>query len=78
MPHLSLDTALHLVELLAVLIAIMRSAVTFRDTIRDLAAATKSLRGDVDDHEDRLRVIEGKPMRRYKDAVDGRRSVLGI
>lgn len=77
MPHVSLDTWLHLGELVAVLFAIMRSAMTFRDTIRDLAAATKSLRGDVDDHEDRLRVIEGKPMRRHSDAPE-RRSILGV
>lgn len=77
MPHVSLDTWLHLGELIAVLITVVRSAVTFRDTIRDLASATRSLRGDVDDHEDRLRVIEGKPMRRHGDASE-RRSILGV
>lgn len=79
MPHLTFDQWLHVAELLTFAWALVRGGLTFRDSLRDLVSATKSLRGEVDDHEDRLRSIEGKPMRRKRDEVNvSRKSVLGI
>lgn len=38
-----------------------------RDAVQKLTIVSGATREDVDDHEDRLRVIEGKPMRRRSD-----------
>lgn len=67
---LTLDTSLHIAEILALVggaRGVFRAAMALRDGLRDLRAATIDIRGDVDDHEDRLRMMEGKPLRRSTD-----------
>lgn len=48
-------------------LAVFRGGMAMRDAVRDLGTFTNQLRRDVDDHEDRLRVIEGKPERRFHE-----------
>jgi hypothetical protein len=48
-------------------LAVFKGGVAMRDAVRDLGAFTTQIREDVDDHENRLRVIEGKPERRFHD-----------
>lgn len=79
MPHLTFDQWLHVAEMLSFIFAIGRGGLTFRDTVRDHGKSILDLRTDVNDHEDRLRVIEGKPMRRTRDEPAlVRRPFLGI
>jgi len=47
--------------------AVLKGGIAMRDAIRDLNTFTQQLRTEVSDHEDRLRVIEGKPERRHHE-----------
>lgn len=83
MPQLSFDEWLHVIGLVSFAIAAIKGGLAFRDGLHDMAKATRDLRGDVDDHEDRLRLIEGKPMRRRHDndtkaAVPFEKKMFGI
>lgn len=53
-------------------LALFKGGVAMRDAVRDLNNFTTQLRRDVDDHEDRIRVIEGKPERRWHERREGR------
>lgn len=52
--------------------ALFKGGIAMRDAVRDLNNFTNQLRREVDDHEDRLRIIEGKPERRFHERRDGR------
>jgi hypothetical protein len=47
--------------------ALFKGGVAMRDAVRDLKNFTGQLRVEVDDHEDRLRAVEGKPERRWHE-----------
>jgi hypothetical protein len=47
--------------------AVFRGGMAMRDAVRDLGKFTIQLRVEVNDHEDRLRVIEGRPERRFHE-----------
>jgi hypothetical protein len=62
--------ALFLLQLLitsGAALALFKGGVAMRDAVRDLGRFTNQLRREVDDHEDRIRVIEGKPERRFHE-----------
>lgn len=70
MIQVTFDTGIHIAEIAALLGGakwILRAGLAVRDGLKELKEATADIRGDVDDHEDRLRFIEGKPMRRRRD-----------
>lgn len=68
---MSFDNWLRLLQIVALLGGakwILSAGLAMRDGLHDLKQATSAIRGTVDDHEDRIRVIEGKPMRRAHDS----------
>jgi hypothetical protein len=48
-------------------VAVFKGGVAMRDAVRDLNNFTNQLRREVNDHEDRIRALEGQPERRYHE-----------
>lgn len=69
----SIDTWIHIAELVVVIIIIpitrsmIAVIVSLRDATRDLTKATQGIKERLEDHENRIRWVEGSPDRRQSE-----------
>lgn len=64
---MTFDQVMRVLQIIALLGGarwILQAGLAMRDSVHDLKGMVQGMRGEVDDHENRIRRFEGKPLRR--------------